>query len=244
MAGECRWRPRKDQVDPWSRGREAARGVLTSSPKHGKRSTFCHRRGIEKFRYVFSTRHGPNVFVSDAWPAPATYHRSFCENYLWPESGSELVTSAPRLDFMAQSLVVSIDVCRWLGISPLRINIWLGFSRPILAQDLPTSNDFFRVFFQGLKLFISEDLCSWRVVRKSFGGYLWNSNFFWQHRVSIVTGLIHCCCFFAELECYEAHQFVCTLYSETIPFVPIFPHFPRQKAKRKKTGKSSSTTLP
>ena len=38
MAGECRWQPRKDQVDPWSRGRKAARGVVTSSsPKHGKR---------------------------------------------------------------------------------------------------------------------------------------------------------------------------------------------------------------
>ena len=80
MAGECRWRPRKYQVDPWSRGREVARGVLPSSPKREKRSIFCHRRGIEKFRYVFSTHQRPNVFVSDAWPAPATYHRSFCEH--------------------------------------------------------------------------------------------------------------------------------------------------------------------
>ena len=172
MAGECRWRPRKYQVDPWSRGREAARGVLPfSSPKHGKRSTFCHRREIEKFRYVFSTRHRPNVFVSDAWPAPATYHRSFCENYLWPESGSELVTSAPRLDFMAQSLVVSIDVCRGLGISPLRGNIWLKFSQadlgPRSAQEW-----FFSGFLKSLKLFIFEDLCSWRAVRKSFGASL------------------------------------------------------------------------
>ena len=82
MAGACRWRPRKYQVDPWSRGREVARGVLPSSPKHGKRSIFCHRRGIDNFCRLFSTRHRPNVFVSDAWPAPATYHRSFCENYL------------------------------------------------------------------------------------------------------------------------------------------------------------------
>ena len=61
------------------------------------------------------------VFVSDAWPAPATYHRSFCEH--WPEGGSEPLTSAPRSDFMAQSLVLSIDVCRRLGNSPLRTNI-------------------------------------------------------------------------------------------------------------------------
>ena len=46
---------------------------------------------------------------------------------------------------MAQSLVLSIDVCRGLGISPLRTNIWLSFSRadlgPKSAQDF-----FFGVF--------------------------------------------------------------------------------------------------
>ena len=30
-ASECRWRIRRYQVDPWSRGREVARGVLHSS---------------------------------------------------------------------------------------------------------------------------------------------------------------------------------------------------------------------
>ena len=48
--------------------------------------------------------------------------------------------SAPRSDFMAQSLVLSIDVCRGLGISPLRLNIWLSFSQadlgPRSAQEL------------------------------------------------------------------------------------------------------------
>ena len=88
--------------------------------------------------------------VSDAWPVPATYHRSFCEH--GPEGGSEPLTSAPRSDFVAQSLVWSIDVCRVLGISPLRINIWPNFFRPILAQDLPR-NCFLRVFLKVLKLF-------------------------------------------------------------------------------------------
>ena len=36
---------------------------------------------------------------------------------------------APRSDFMAQSLVLSLDVCPELGISPLRTNIWLSFSQ-------------------------------------------------------------------------------------------------------------------
>ena len=79
-AGESRRRPRRYQVDPWSWGREVARGVLRSSPKPEKRPMFCHRRGIENFCCLFSTQQRPNVFVSDAWPAPATYHRSFCEH--------------------------------------------------------------------------------------------------------------------------------------------------------------------
>ena len=79
-AGKCRCRPRRYQLDPWSRGREVARGVLRSSPKHEKRPIFCRRRGMEIFRRLFSTRQRPNVFVSDAGAAPAAYHRSFCEH--------------------------------------------------------------------------------------------------------------------------------------------------------------------
>ena len=45
-----------------------------------KKAYFCHRRGIENFCSLFSTRQRLNVFVSDAWPAPAIYHRSFCEH--------------------------------------------------------------------------------------------------------------------------------------------------------------------
>ena len=74
-AGECRSWPRRYQVDPWSRGREVARGVLRSSPKPEKRPPFCHRRRIENF----GRQQRPNVCISDARPAPATYHRSFCE---------------------------------------------------------------------------------------------------------------------------------------------------------------------
>ena len=72
---EGRWRPRRYQVDPWSRGREVARGVLSSSLKPEKRSICCHRRGTENFGRLFSTYQRPNGLVSDAWPAIATYHR-------------------------------------------------------------------------------------------------------------------------------------------------------------------------
>ena len=64
----------------------------------------------------------------------------------------ELLTSTPRSDFMAQSLLLSIDECPGLGISPLQTNIWLSFSqadlRPRSAQEL-----FFSGFLKSLKLF-------------------------------------------------------------------------------------------
>ena len=50
---ECRWGPRRYQVDPWSRRREVARGVLRSSPKPEKRSIFCHRGGMVIFVVCF-----------------------------------------------------------------------------------------------------------------------------------------------------------------------------------------------
>ena len=67
-------------MEPWSRGREVAHDVLRSYPKPERRPIFRHRRAIENFCCLFSTQQRPNVFVSDAWPAPATYHRSFCEH--------------------------------------------------------------------------------------------------------------------------------------------------------------------
>ena len=70
-----------------------------------------------------------SVLVSDAWPAPTTYHRSFCEHSDQRVGRSPYVTSALCSDFMAQSLASSIDVCRGLGNLPLRINIWLSYSQ-------------------------------------------------------------------------------------------------------------------
>ena len=69
--------------------------------------------------------------------------------------GSEPLTGAPRSDFMAQSLDLSIDVCSGLGTSPLRTNIWLSFSQadlgPRSAQEL-----FFSGFLKSLKLFFRK----------------------------------------------------------------------------------------
>ena len=132
----------------------AASNALLSNLKKGL--FFCHRRGIEIFCRLFSTQQRPNVFVSDAWPAPATYHRSFCEHCAQRVGRrSEPPTDAPRSDFMVQSLVSSIDVCPGLGISPLRTNIWLSFSQadlgPRSAQEI-----FFSGFLKSLKLSFRE----------------------------------------------------------------------------------------
>ena len=117
------------------------------------------------------TQQHPNVFVSDAWPAPATLSPVVLWT-LWPEVGSEPLTGAPHSDFMAQSLVLSLDVCPGRGISPLRTNVWLSFSQadlgPRSAQEL-----FFSGFLRSLKLFFrrfaliaSGTKIFWRVYLK------------------------------------------------------------------------------
>ena len=55
---------------------------------------------------------------------------------------------------MAQSLVLSIDVCPGLGVAPLRTNNWLSFSQADLgpsAQEL-----FFSGFFEKFGTFFSK----------------------------------------------------------------------------------------
>ena len=47
-------------MDPWSRGREVARGALRSSPTPEKRPIFCHRRGMRNFIACFGTKQCPN----------------------------------------------------------------------------------------------------------------------------------------------------------------------------------------
>ena len=73
-----------------------------------------------------------------------------------------------RADFMAQSLVLSVDVCPGLGISPFRTNIWLSFSQ----ADLGPKNIFFGVFekletfFRRFVLIASGTEIFWRVSLK------------------------------------------------------------------------------
>ena len=84
--------------------------------------------------------------------------------------GSEPLTSASRSDFMAQSLVLSIDVCPGLGISPLRANIWMSFSQADLGPRSAQHFCFWGIF-KSLKLFFRRFvlIASGTVF---FGGYL------------------------------------------------------------------------
>ena len=45
-----------------------------------KKVYFCHRRGLEMICRLFSIHPPPTVLESDAWTAPATYHRPRCEH--------------------------------------------------------------------------------------------------------------------------------------------------------------------
>ena len=102
-----------------SRARRPTRYSLLLKLKKSVLVLFCHRRCIEnKFGRLFSAQQRPNVCVSDAWPAPAAYPRPFCEH-----------CCDQRWDLMANSLVLSIDVCRGLGMSPPRLTFGVVFSR-------------------------------------------------------------------------------------------------------------------
>ena len=98
---------------------------------------------------------------------------------LWPDGGSEPLTSAPRSEFMTQSLVLLIDVCRGLGIPPPRIkNIGSVFLRPILAQDLPWAGIIFFVFFGQLWNFFSKICAHSELYRNLMAGIFEISFFF------------------------------------------------------------------
>ena len=136
-------------MDPLSRGREVAGGVLRSSPKPEKKQQFFAIGEGSRF-FVACFVHGSSQMCLYKTPGrrPPFITGRFVNAVT--RGGSEPLTSAPRSDFMAQSLALSIDVCQGLGMPPLRINIWLSFSKADLgatsAQDCFFRLDFFFVF--------------------------------------------------------------------------------------------------
>ena len=80
-AGECRWRPRRYRVIRGLGGEKLPAALNALLPNLKKGLFFAIGEGSRIFVACFlpGTQQRPNVFVSDAWPTPATYHRSFCE---------------------------------------------------------------------------------------------------------------------------------------------------------------------
>ena len=142
-------------MDPWSRGREVARGVLHSSPRPEKRPIFCHRKGIENFCRLFSTQQRPNVLFQ----TPSRRRPPITGRFVNTVTRGWFGAPNERAPFRFHGAVVGfVDRCPGLGIPPLRTNIWLSFSQadlgPRSVQEL-----FFSFFLKSLNLFF-EDLCS------------------------------------------------------------------------------------
>ena len=89
---------------------------------------FCHRRGIEICCRLFSIQKRPNVFVSDAWPAPATITDRFVNS----ETGGSVGPPNGRAPFRLHGAVVGVvDRC---------------MSR---TRNLAASNKYLAEFFSG-----------------------------------------------------------------------------------------------
>ena len=150
-----------------------ARGVLRSSPRPERMSVFCHRRGIELFVACFLHSSAQMCLYQTPGRRPPRITGRFVNvmSKGWVGVPNE------RAPFRFHGAVVglSINVCRGLGISPLRINIWLNFSPADLG---PTSA---QIIFSRFVLIASGTQISWRVSLKF-------KSFFWQHCVSVVIG--------------------------------------------------------
>ena len=156
-------------MDPWSRGRKVARGVLRSSVKPVKTPIFAIGEGSIIFFACFRHSIAQMCLYQTHGRRPPPTTGCFVNTVTRGSVGAPNERALFR--FLARSLFLSIDVCRVLRISPLRTNIWLTFSQadlgPTSAQGL-----FLVFFFEHSETFFFEDIGSWRAVQKWFGGYL------------------------------------------------------------------------
>ena len=143
---ESRIRPRRYQEDPWSRGREVARGVVRCSPKPEKMPIFCHRRGIKIFGRLFSTQQRPHVLYQTPGRRPPRITGGFMNTATRGRVGAPDERAPLRFH---GGVVGFVDRCLLgLGISPVRINICLRFSQADLDPTSAQPGElFFRFFF-------------------------------------------------------------------------------------------------
>ena len=160
-------------MDPCSKERDVARGVVRYSPQPENRPTFLP---LERDRDFLSS-----VFYTSA-PKCICTGRLAGARHESPavEDGSEPRMSARGSDFTTQSLVLLIEVCRGLGISPRPskhlAEFVAGRSCTTSAQEI-----FFSFFVPSLELVLSRFVLIasgteivWRVsfLIESFYGYI------------------------------------------------------------------------
>ena len=123
-----------------------------------KKAYFCHRRGLEIFCRLFSTQQSPNVFVSDAWPAPATHHRSFCEHRGQRVGRSPLrarhVQISWRSGWLCRSMSVQDSESRRFEL------IWLSFSQADLGPISALGRKYYFRVFLNVRFFFSPKICA------------------------------------------------------------------------------------
>ena len=159
-ANEYRWRPRRYQVPGRGLGGENVRGASYALlPNLKKCLFFCHRGRIENF-CLFSTRPWTNIFVSDAWPASATYHRPCCEHCDQAVSRSPYRAHLVKNSWRGRWFCRSRCLSRTRNLAASNWTFGWVFLRPILAQHL-ARNDFFRFFLEKFAtFFFLKILCS------------------------------------------------------------------------------------
>ena len=129
---------------------------------------------------------------------------------------------------MAQSLVLSIDICRGLGISPLRINVWLSLSQADLgsrsAQEL-----LFTFFFFKFETFFPKICAHSERYRNILAGIFEVRAFFLatsRFRCHRSKTLEYC----ARVQCAPAEPFTnvcCVLFSLEM-WNPLRPKYKKQ----------------
>ena len=179
-------------MDPWSRGREVTRDVLRSSPKPEKRPIFCHRRGIENFCCLFSTRYtaAPKCVYQTPGRRPPPIPGRFVNTVTtgWVGAPNE------RAPFRFHGAVVGfVDRCLPRTRHPAASNKHLArFSSarswPNIGPKIGPGIIFFGVF-EKFETFFSEMCAHSERYRNLLAGIFEILNYLWKHSVSIVTGL-------------------------------------------------------
>ena len=171
-------------MDPWSRGREVARGVLRSSPKSEKALFFAIGKGsrIVVLCFLHISAQMCLCQMSGRRPPRITGRVVTIAARGWAGAPNE------RAPFRFHDAVVGF-VDRCLSESRrLESNIWLIFSQadfgPTSAQEV-----FFSFLFFNLEHFFVETCAHSERYRNFMAGIFEIQTIFWQHRVSSSIGL-------------------------------------------------------